>query len=124
MSVALVPVLIALAVVGVLGTALAALARRRRIQVDEAEGQRQSLRYRVEPGEDPASTVAALHAAGFDAVSDGDVVLVVGDADPERDRSEVREVLRNAPLNTQGDPRPAGSVRFMDEQGGRGARSA
>lgn len=124
MSVALVPVLVVLAAVVVLGAGLAALARRQRTHLDEGLEQRRSLRYRVEPGEDPASTVAALQAAGFDAVSDGDVVLVVGDADPERDRGAVREVLRSAPVNTQGDPRPAGSVRFMDEQGGRGGRSA
>lgn len=74
MSVALAPVLIVLAVVVVLGAALAVLARRRRI--------------------------------------------------PERDRGRVREVLRTAPLNTQGDPRPTGSVRFMGEQGGRGALPA
>lgn len=124
MSVGLVPVLLAVVVLATAAAGVIVLSRRQERRLDDATEQQQSLRYRVEPGEDPVSIVTTLHAAGFDAVSDGDVVILMGDIRPERGRSGVREVLRNAPVNTQGDPRPPGSVRFVDEQGGRGMHSA
>lgn len=118
MTVVVVPVLIVLAVLVLLAGGAFVLSRSQRRRLEQAQGQR-SLRYRVRPGEDPVSVATALRAAGFDVVSDDGLLVVTGD-DPEQDREQVRDVVRSAPINLEGDPRAERPVRFLDEQGGRG----
>lgn len=75
------------------------------------------VRYRVPAGQDPAAVLATLRVEGLSAEPDsvaGDPVMVVS-LDKPGARERVREILRTAPANMEGDPHAAESVTFADE---------
>jgi hypothetical protein len=85
--------------------------RRRRADFGE-------LRYHVQVGQDAAAPLTALRQHGFAAriAMDGgyeDVVIV---CNPERDREQVRTVLREAPVDLAGKVTEGAPIRFADEQ--------
>jgi len=116
MGAALVPALLVLVVLVVGAVALAAISRRQRERVDETHRPEVStLRYLVPEGHDPVPIVTALQREGYDAVSEGQEVVVPCRTDPERERARVRAVIAAAPLNLEGDPASGREVRFTDE---------
>lgn len=77
-----------------------------------------TLRYRVPHGQDPATVLAALHAAGYNAAPDleaglGSVVVECANG-VEEERERVRAVIAGADLNLEGDE-VSTDVRFEDE---------
>jgi hypothetical protein len=75
------------------------------------------LRYLVPIGQDPAAVLASLRAAGVASepdLVDGESVVVIS-LTPPHTRDSVRDLVRRAPENMQGDPRPARAVTFADE---------
>jgi hypothetical protein len=82
-----------------------------------APGLVREVRYRVPGGQDPAAVLAALRVEGFSArpgASAGEPEVIVP-LDEGRGWDEVRDIVRNAPVNMQGDRRTARSVSFTDE---------
>jgi hypothetical protein len=73
--------------------------------------------YHVPNGQDPAAVLAAVRLQGLSArpeVVAGEPVVVVS-LDTPGDRDRVREIVRQAPENMEGDPRSTGIVTFSDE---------
>ena len=62
--------------------------------------------------------LGSLRAAGVASepdLVDGESVLVIS-LTPPHTRDSVRDIVRQAPENMQGDPRPTSSVTFSDEK--------
>lgn len=75
------------------------------------------LRYQVPTGQDPAAVLGTLRAAGVASepdVVDGESVVVIS-LTPPHTRDSVRDIVRRAPENMQGDRRPSRVVTFSDE---------
>ena len=85
------------------------------------EIKRETLRYVVPRGQDPAAVVAALQRAGYDAMPDAKgidpgEILIGGSAGEAPDREAVRRVLADANANMEGQDMPEQPVvRFADE---------
>lgn len=79
----------------------------------------ETLEYHVPEGDDPAAVLAALHSAGFEAVT-GEAqasheVFVPCPRGRDSQRAEVRSVIERAPGQIDsGTTRPT-TVRFADE---------
>ncbi|RYP82470.1 hypothetical protein EKO23_21580 [Nocardioides guangzhouensis] len=113
-------ILAALAVAAVAYVVVAASRRAMGVVHAVAHESGRHVLYRVPQGQDPAAVVAALHGHGFDAVSEpgprGVDVAVPCRADDPDVRERVRAVIAvPVPGNLEGDPAPAGRVRFADE---------
>lgn len=116
MGAALVPIIIVLAVLVLVIAALVALGRRQR-ELRREIAASDAVRFRVPEGQDPASVLAALRMAGYEAAlttGDIDTVLSVPVTSPG-DREGVRSVIAEAPLNPEGDQPKHHEVRFLDE---------
>ena len=118
MGAALVPLVIVLAVLILIAAGVVVFGRRqnrRREQVSRSD----TVRYRVPEGQDPASVLAGLNAAGYDAVvtsaEAGPVVAVRVESPNPQAREGIRTVIADAPLNLEGDRPAARDVRFLDE---------
>ncbi len=77
------------------------------------------LRYRVPEGQDPAAVLATLRVNGFAArstTSEGAPIVVISLPAPAG-RERAREILRAAPVNTEGDPSGETDIAFTDEDG-------
>lgn len=75
------------------------------------------VRYRVPIGQDPAAALGTLRVAGMTArpeIVQGESVLVIS-LSPSVSRERVREVLRDAAENLEGDTRISETVTFTDE---------
>jgi hypothetical protein len=75
------------------------------------------LRYRVRTGQDPAAVLGTLRAAGVATepdLVDGESVMVIL-LTPPHTRDSVRDIIRRAPENMQGDRRTSRVVTFSDE---------
>ena len=110
-------VVVALVVGGVM---LSRLGKDRAARHEEVAGARDTLRYDVPVGQDPAAVLVALARGGFEAVADPvdqhalTIMLPLG---PQQ-REEVRVVLENEAgqtLDPQDEHVPGGPVRFADE---------
>ena len=120
MQVALVLLILAALAVAAVAYVVVAASRRSEVVHAVAHESGRHVLYRVPPGQDPAAVVAALHGHGFDAVSEpgphGVDVAVPCRADDPDVRERVRAVIAaHATGNLEGDPAPAGRVRFADE---------
>lgn len=116
MAVSLIPVLIILGIVVLVVAGAVVLGRRRERAVDQAVGPgAPTLRYQVPEGQDPLAVTRALNEEGYDAVADGDHVVVRGGEDPDRERAHVRAVIARAPVDLDSDVVPGHRVRFEDE---------
>lgn len=117
MAAVLIPLLILLAVAALAVAAFVAVTRRQTRRVDEAESPDvERLRYLVPSGQDPAAIIADLHREGYEAVSEGEFLVVPLHTDPDRDRAHVRAVIAAADSTVEGDPSPDHEVRFTDER--------
>ena len=68
-------------------------------------------------GQDPAAVLGSLRVHGVSArhaVLAGEPTIVIA-LDTPGGRQRVREILRDAPLNVQGDPSEIDTVTFSDE---------
>ncbi|MGH3346777.1 MAG: hypothetical protein ACRDO4_07325 [Nocardioides sp.] len=118
MGAAIVPLIMALAVL-VVGAAGLAVNGRRLAYLRDQVLDPGAVRYGVPHGQDPASVLAGLQRAGYEAVlSSADlhtlVAVRVDSCDP-RAREGIRTVIAHAPLNLEGDRAAARDVRFLDE---------
>ena len=120
MQVALILLILVLVAVAAAGYAVVVASRRAATARDAARTPGEHVVYRVPPGQDPAALLAALHGHGYEAVSEtgpaGIDVVVPCRADDVDARDRVRAVIEeHAPANLEGDPAPAGHVRFTAE---------
>jgi hypothetical protein len=116
MGAAIVPIIILVAVLALVIAGLVALGRHQQQQRREVVAS-DAVHFRVPEGQDPASLLASLRMAGYDAAmtsADTDTVLSVPVASPG-DREGVRSVIATAPLNPEGDQPVPHEVRFLDE---------
>lgn len=74
----------------------------------------ETLRWVVPDGQDAAPVLAALSMEGFEAVHEGNTVLVGCPDGTEEDRWRVRQIIENADVTLEGDPGRR-AVRFSDE---------
>jgi hypothetical protein len=111
-------VVVALVVLGVL---LSRMGRHSAAQHEEVTSARDTLRYDVPVGQDPAAVLVALSRGGFEAVADEidhhalTIMLPLG----AKQREEVRLLIENEAgqtLDPQDDHVPGGPVRFVDER--------
>lgn len=117
MAAVLIPVLIVLAVAVVAVAAFVTVTRRQNRQVEEAESEDTGrLRYLVPKGQDTAAIIAALQREGYDAVNEGEFIVVPFRVDPDRERAHVRSVIAGADATIEGDPWLEDQVRFTDER--------
>jgi hypothetical protein len=75
------------------------------------------VRYHVPNGQDPAAVLAAMRVEGLSARPEnvaGEPEVVISLRTPGG-RDRVREIVRKAPKNMQGDPHAVDSVLFSDE---------
>lgn len=99
---------------------IVAMARRllRRHGTRDRRARHGVLRYFVPTGQDPAAVLGSLRAAGVTSepdLVDGESVLVIS-LTPPHTRDSVRDIVREAPENMQGDPRTSRAVTFSDEK--------
>jgi hypothetical protein len=111
-------VLLLVIVVAVLATATRGIKQRKEVIEDPDV---ETLTYRVPPGQDPATVVAALQHQGFtanaDPVSGGHDVVVACLEGRNAQRAEIRSIIARAG-STAGEPSPVEvpPVRFADEE--------
>lgn len=113
MAVSLIPILIILGILVVIFAGVVVVSRSQKQRVAQVEQPgTDTLRYRVPEGQDPLAVLSALQQAGYDAVTEGeDVVVPVAAGDRER----VRSVIEGSAYNLDTDVGPDRRVRFADE---------
>ena len=110
-------VVIAIIVTLVLAGGTAGATRRQTQRVDEVESSDVAkLRYLVPKGQDPAAIVVALQHEGYEAVAEGEFIVVPLHTDPDRERAHIRSVIGSADATIEGDSSPDHEVRFTDER--------
>jgi DNA-directed RNA polymerase subunit F len=95
-------VILVVAVVVVVGILLSRLGKQRAAQHEEVTRARDTLRYDVPVGQDPAAVLVALSRHGFEAVADptdSHRLTIVTPLGPQQ-RDEVRVVLENEAMQT------------------------
>lgn len=113
MAVSLIPILIitAAAVAAILGVvALSRRQNRRRAEVEDPTTP--TLRYRVPEGQDPLAVLTAVRQAGYEVVTEDDLVVVRAG---EEQRESVRATIEGAGINVENPTPPGHPVRFVDE---------
>jgi hypothetical protein len=116
MTVTLIPVLVVLALALVLVLGVMRLVQRQDRRVDEAErSTTATLRYRVPEGQDPTAVLTSLREAGYEPVTEGDLVVVPVLADTHDERERVRGALQHAGTGLEAPAPPGNPVRFVDE---------
>lgn len=84
MAVSLIPALIILGLLVLVVAGAIVLSRRQDRAVAEADRPNvPTLRYQVPEGQDPVALVSALREEGYDAVAEGEHVVVRGGEDPD-----------------------------------------
>ena len=88
----------------VAGVAAAVSMTRRRQALAEHVEQPEvpTVRHRVPAGQDPAAIIAALAAAGYDAVEDPQAMEVVVPCPSDADRARIEQVIAEAPRHLPG----------------------